>query len=436
MSAQVQSPLTVIDAMIDGEAGGLRAVDGVIEAIGPEVEAVPGDEVIDAAGAALVPPMINAHTHSAMTLFRGYADDLPLMEWLEDHIWPAEAKLVPGDVYAGARLACAEMIRNGTSCFWDMYWQPDETIQAVLESGMRAAVGAPLIDGGPARADAAAQAKLISAAEDSLGQIDQARAAAGAEASRIRTAFAPHAIYTVSRESLEWIGATSKQRSIPIQIHLSETEDEVEACLAQTGLRPAAYLDEVGLLGELTLLAHGVWLDQAELELIAARGATIVANPAANMKLAVGGAFPYRAALEQGVPLGLGTDGPGSNNGLDLFADARLFALLQKHQYADAGAIDAAEVLAIARGARSPVLGGTARLEVGGMADFLLLDRRAPELALGSLEAGLAYAASGSVVDTNVVNGRVLMRGGHIDWLDEARDQAVAAIAELRRRLD
>jgi 5-methylthioadenosine/S-adenosylhomocysteine deaminase len=242
-----------------------------------------------------------------------------------------------------------------------------------------------------------------------------------------RPGLAPHAIYSVSERSLRWVAERAAELELPVQIHLSETEDEVSECLAQRGERPAVYLDRVGLLGPNTVLAHGCWLDRAELELIAERGATIVTNPVANLKLAVGRVFPYVDARAAGASLGLGTDGPGSNNSLDLLADAKTFAILQKNEARDPAAVTAGETLRLATGALSPLLGGRG-LEVGASADFLLVDLETPELSLGSLDAGLVYAASGAVVDTTVVAGRVLMRGRVIEGADEvierAREQA------------
>jgi 5-methylthioadenosine/S-adenosylhomocysteine deaminase len=213
---------------------------------------------------------------------------------------------------------------------------------------------------------------------------------------------------------------------VAIHIHLSETEPEVEGCLERHGVRPAVYLDRLGVLGERTVLAHGVWLDREELELIGERGCTVVTNPVANMKLAVGGIFPYPAARDAGVAVGLGTDGAGSNDSLDLLADLKAFALAQRHASGDPTVVGAAEAWAIATGAASPLLaGGGAPLEVGGPADFLLLRRDAHELGLGDLHSNLVYAAGGSVVDTTVVGGRVLMRGGEVEGAAEVLARAV-----------
>ena len=403
-------PLTVTDAVLDGETVGLRCKGGEIVALGHGVEPEPGDETIDAAGAPLVAPLLNGHTHAAMTLFRGYGGDLPLMRWLREAIWPVEAGLEPEDVYWGARLACLEMTRNGCSDFCDMYWHPGETARAVADSGMRATIGGPLFDaeGGTEETKASALASL------------EELAAAGP---RIGASLAPHAIYTVSEELLRWSAERAAERGVAIQIHLSETEDEVSECLDRHGLRPAHYLDRLGLLGERTVLAHGVWLDRGELETIAERGSTVVANPVANMKLAVGGVFPYPEARHAGARVWLGTDGAGSNDSLDVLSDLKVFALSQRHASGDPTVIPAREAWSVATG------GG--ELRVGAGADFLLLRSGAPELSLGDLYADLVYSASGAVVDTTVVAGRVLMREGAIPGSEEV----VAHAVERCRRL-
>jgi 5-methylthioadenosine/S-adenosylhomocysteine deaminase len=411
--------LSITNAVHDGQSVGLRcASDGTIAALGPELAPEAGDEVLDAGGAPLVPALVNGHTHAAMTLFRGYGGELPLMRWLREKIWPIEARLEPEDVYWGTRLACVEMVRTGTARFWDMYWHPEATARAVLDSGLRATIGGPLLD---------AEGGGAEIRERALGELE-ALAETGPAIGR---ALAPHSIYTVSEELLRWTAETAAEHGVAIEIHLSETAEEVERSLELHGVRPAVYLDRLGLLGERTVLAHGVWLDREELELIAARGSTVVSNPVANMKLAVGGFFPYPAARKAGVAVGLGTDGAGSNDSLDLLADLKVFALVQRHASGDPTVIGAAEAWGIATGAASPLLGGSRRLEAGAPADFLLLRRDAHELGLGDLSSDLVYAASGSVVDTTVVGGRVLMRGGVVDGAAEVLARAAERAARL-----
>ncbi len=410
--------LAVTDAVHAGERVGLRAEEGVIVELGPDVHPRPEDVKLDAAGGLLVPGLINGHTHAAMTLFRGYGDDLPLMRWLEEKIWPVERRLEPDDVYWGTRLACLEMVRTGTVRFWDMYWHPEAAARAVSDAGLRATVAAPLIDSN-GNTKTMREAALRSL--DELADADE----------RVAAGLAPHAIYTVSEDSLRWIAELASERGITVQIHLSETEQEVADCLAARAERPAHYLDRVGLLTPRTVLSHGVWLDEAELELIAARGAVIVTNPVANLKLAVGRVFPYLRARAAGIQVGLGTDGPGSNNSLDLFADMKLFALLQKHEARDSAAVTAEETWELATGRRAPLLGAAHRLDVGQPADFLLLRPGVSELSFGELPAALVYAASGAVVQATVVAGRVLMQGGMIEGAEEVLGRAL----ECARRL-
>jgi 5-methylthioadenosine/S-adenosylhomocysteine deaminase len=412
-------PLAVTGAVLEGRTIGLRCVNGMIAALGPDVAAEPGDETIEAGGAPLVAPLVNGHTHAAMTLFRGYGGDLPLMRWLQEVVWPVEAKLEAEDVYWGARLACAEMIRTGTTRFWDMYWHPGATARAVGDAGLRATIGGPLFD---------ADGRTAAMQETALRNLEEL-AGFGPE---IGSALAPHAIYTVSEELLRWTTELAIEREVPVQIHLSETEAEVSDCLEQHGLRPAAYLDRLGMLNERTVLAHGVWLDEAELELIAERGCTVVANPVANMKLAVGGVFPYPAARRAGVAVGLGTDGPGSNDSLDLLSDLKTFALAQRHTAGDPTVLPAEEAWRIATGAAAPLLTTgeptlkrQGALKVGGPADFLLLRARSHELSLGDLYSDLVFAASGSVVDTTVVAGKVLMRDSEVPGIEEIVARAV-----------
>ncbi len=413
--------LAVTGAILpSGAPVSLRADDGRIVAIGPGVAAKPGDEVLDGTGRVLLPGLVNGHTHAAMTLFRGFAGDLALMDWLQDHIWPAEAHLDADDVYWGTRLACLEMIRTGTVRFWDMYWQPAAVARAVTDAGLRATVGLPLIDGlDPAKSkDLRADAVAFL---DELADVDP----------RVRPCLTPHGIYTVSTESLSWVAEEAATRDVPVHLHFLEISDEVTGCVQRAGERPGPYLEGLGLLSPRTVLAHGVWMEDAELDLVAAHGATVVTNPASNLKLAVGRVFPYARARAAGIPVGLGTDGPSSNNGLDLLQDVKLLSLLQKHVQDDPRVLPADEAWRVVTGGLAPALGGAADLAVGAPADFLLARADAPEVAPGHLVANLVYAASGQLVDATVVAGRVLMRDGRIDGADEVVAKARERAARL-----
>lgn len=413
------SALTVLDAQRHGARSGVRAVDGVITEMGPGVVARPGDEVIDARGMHLVESLVNGHTHAAMTLLRSYGDDLPLMVWLQTRIWPAEGRLEPADSYWGTRLACLEMIRSGTTHFVDMYWHAPEVARAVEDAGLRATVCTPLFDGGVAKGMAALE-------DDALESLELL----APFSKRITPCLGPHSVYAVSEASLQWVGATAIERGVGIHMHLAETRREVEDCVSTTGSRPLELADRCGLLSPSTVLAHGCWLEPDELTVVAERGATIVANPVSNLKLAVGRIFPYLEAAATGVSLGLGTDGPASNNSLDMFGEMKMFALTQKFVTDDAATLPAAETWAIATGQRSPLLGGT-RLAPGGPADFLLVRGDLPEVATGAFEANLVYSATGAVVDTTVVAGRVLMQGREVAGADEVVAEARTRAARL-----
>jgi 5-methylthioadenosine/S-adenosylhomocysteine deaminase len=413
--------LTVTGAVTpDGDAVSLRVHEGRVVAVGADVAAEPGDERLDGAGQVLLPGLVNGHTHAAMTLFRGFAGDLALMDWLEHHIWPAEARLDAEDVYWGTRLACLEMIRTGTVRFWDMYWHPSAVARAVTDAGLRAVVGLPLIDGlDPERGRALRDDALRSL--DELADADR----------RVTAGLTPHGIYTVSTESLAWVAEQATTRALPVHLHFLEIEDEVTGCVQRTGERPGPYLDRLGLLTPRTVLAHGVWIEDPELEVVAARGATVVTNPVSNLKLAVGRPFPYRRVRAAGIPVGLGTDGAASNNSLDLFQDVKVLSILQKHADHDPRALPADEAWQVATGALAPALGNADALTVGAPGDFLLVRADRPELVPGHLVANLVYAAAGATVDTTVVAGRVLMRDGRVD--DEA--EVVARARERAARL-
>jgi 5-methylthioadenosine/S-adenosylhomocysteine deaminase len=417
------SALTITGAVtVAGDPVGLRAVDGVIAELGPAVTAQPGDEVLDAGGDVLLRGLVNGHTHAAMTLFRGYGGDLPLMEWLEDRIWPAEARLTDDDVYWGTRLACVEMIRSGTVAFWDMYWRPRAVARAVDDAGMRACVGPPLIDGMDDSASAKACAEAAALLDD-LSDVGP----------RVQPCLAPHGIYTASEPTLRWVAEESAVRGVPVHLHFLETESEVSGCADRYRLRPGAYLERLGLLSERLVLAHGVWMEEPELELVAAAGATVVTNPVSNLKLAVGRIFPYARARAHGIPLGIGTDGASSNNSLDLLDDVKVLALLQKFVAGDPAALPASEAWAVATGALAPRLSSatTTDLRVGDRADCFLARHDAPALAPGHVLDNLVYAANASVVRATVVAGRVLMRDGVVDGEEEVRARAV----ECARRL-
>ena len=404
--------VTEADVLVDRDVGRT-------EAVGPDLAADRDADVrLDAAGGLVVPGLVNAHTHVAMTLLRGYADDKPLEAWLREDIWPAEAALTPEDVRAGAELGIVEMIRSGTTAFADMYFHVPEVVAAVEAAGVRARVGHGAVTVG--KDDAEARADV----EES---IRIARRFDGAADGRVRTAIMPHSLTTVSEPLLREAAAAARDDGIPVHFHANETEDEVDPIVAERSTRPLAYADDVGALTSEDFLAHAVHVDDSEIDRLAETGAGVVHCPASNMKLASGIA-PVQALLDAGVTVGLGTDGAASNNDLDLFDELRDAAMVGKLAADDAAAVPAAAAVRMATRGGAAVLslpGG--RIEAGAAADFAVVDLDAPHLTpQHDLVSHLAYAARGADVRHTVCDGEVLMRDREVLTLDEARVIATA----------
>jgi 5-methylthioadenosine/S-adenosylhomocysteine deaminase len=302
-------------------------------------------ERIDLPTHVVIPGLVNSHTHSAMTLMRGIADDVPLRPWLEQHIWPVERRFVSEDfVFDGTLLACAEMLRGGVTACNDMYFHPDAAARAYDAAGMRALIGMPILDfPTPYAADGDAYLSKGLAARD-----------AWKHSPLVTFALAPHAPYTVGDETFAKIVMYARQLDLPVQTHLAETHHEVSEARAAVGAGPLARLDALGVTGPSFIVIHGVHLDAADIALLAKHGSHVVHCPASNMKLASGIA-PVTAMLDAGVNVALGTDGAASNNRLDLFSEMRLASLLAKVATMDAAALPAATVLAMAtiNGARA-----------------------------------------------------------------------------------
>jgi len=402
--------------------------EGTILDIGADLDA-DADETLDAEGCLVTPGLVNAHCHVAMTLLRGYADDKPLDAWLREDIWPAEGALTPEDVRAGAELGLVEMIKSGTTGFADMYFHVPEIAAAVEEAGLRARLGHGVVTLGKDDADARA---------DIDESLDVAREFDGAADGRIRTAAMPHSLTTVAEEYLREFVADAHDEDIPVHYHANETTDEVDPIVDERGERPLSYATDLGMLTADDFLAHGVHVDDAEIDLLADAGTGVVHCPASNMKLASGMA-PVQKLLDAGVTVGLGTDGAASNNDLDMFDEMRDAAMLGKLAAEDASAVAAPDVIrmATAGSAAAVDLPGGA-LEVGGAADLAVVDLDAPHLTPpNDLVSHLAYAARGSDVRHTVCDGRVLMRDREVLTLDEDAVMARAreAVASLRERV-
>ncbi|MFC7018614.1 MULTISPECIES: amidohydrolase [Haloarcula] len=391
------------DLLLDQDSGDIAAID--------DPGTLAGDDELDASGGLVVPGLVNAHTHVAMTLLRGYADDKPLDAWLQEDIWPVEAELTPEDVRVGAELGLVEMIRSGTTALSDMYFHVDEIAEAVEQAGMRAVLGFTAVT--VAKDDEGAHADM----QESLAT---ARRLDGAAGGRITTTFQPHSLTTVGEAYLREYVPEAVADDLRIHLHANETTDEVDPIVDEHGVRPLAYADDVGLLGPDTFLAHCVHVDGSEIDLLADTGTGAVHCPASNMKLASGMA-PVQDLLDAGVTVGLGTDGPASNNDLDMFGEMRDAAMVGKLAADDASAVDAATVVEMATANGADLLGfDSGRLEPGRNADLAVLDLQSPHLTPGhDLVSHLAYAARGGDVRHTVCDGAVLMRDSEVRVFDE-----------------
>ena len=411
--AQWVLPVDAGDRQLDGHAVAVR--DGRILAVLPSGEArrsVQAERVVDLPGHVLIPGLVNAHTHAAMTLMRGLADDLPLMIWLHEHIWPAEQRWVdPGFVADGSRLAVLEQLRGGVTCFNDMYFYPEVTAQVAAEAGMRAVIGLILVDFPTGYADGA-DACLAKG----LALHDRYR-----DHPLIRTAFAPHSPYAVSDEPLARVRTLSDELEIPVHIHLHETRDEVIQSLRDHGERPLARLDNLGLVGPGLAAVHMTQLEDAEVERLAAAGAHVIHCPESNLKLA-SGFCPVARLLSAGVNVALGTDGAASNNDLNLLGEMRTAALLAKGVAGSASALPAALALRLAtiNGARALGLeADIGSIEPGKCADLVALDLRDSHTQpIYHPVSSLVYAAGRHQVRQVWVQGRQLIRDGEPTSLD------------------
>jgi len=412
--------VTESDVTVDRDTGTILAVGAETAGGEPSGSA---DETLDATGSLVIPGLVNAHTHAAMTLLRGYADDKPLDAWLREDIWPAEAELTDDDIEAGAALGALEMIRSGTTAFADMYFAMDRVADVVDRAGLRARLGHGVVTIGKDEADARA---------DIAESIRVARELDGAADGRVRTAFMPHSLTTVGEEYLREGVAEAREAGVPVHLHANETVDEVDPIVEERGERPIAYADDLDALGPEDFFAHGVHLDDSEIDRLAEAGTAVVHCPASNMKLASGMA-PVQRLRDAGVTVALGTDGAASNNDLDVFDEMRDAAMIGKLAADDAAAVPAEAVVEMATAAGADALnlpGG--RIEPGAAADLAVVDLDAPHLTpLHDPVSHLAYAARGSDVRHTVCDGEVLMRDRDVLTLDaEAVRERAAEAAE------
>ena len=395
--------LTMNGAIIEG--GVIVIDDGLITFVGKETKEK-ADNVIDAKGCAVMPGLINAHTHLAMTLFRGYADDLSYKEWA-DRIQKAEMGLTPEDVRTGARLGAFEMIRSGTTAFADMYFHMDEVAKAIEETGLRAALGYGMIEG----LNEDAETKLKNRSDFNWKWN-------GAANGRITTMYAPHSAVSCSKEFLVKIKDNADKENSRIHIHVLETEDELDLMKKRYGMCSIHLLDSIGLLTPGTLAAHCVWLSDGDMEILKNRGVNVVHCPTSNISLGAGIARVPQM-LEKGINVALGTDGCASGWNLDMWKEMRAAALL--HKLKDPRAMPASTLLKMATVNGAQALGINAgMLKAGSLADIILVDIEKPYFTSKNLISALVHSANGCDVKTTIVGGEILMED-HVIKMDQIK---------------
>jgi len=397
------------------ENGAVLIREGIIECVGLSCDLEKGftGKVLDAKQGLVMPGLVNAHTHLPMSLFRGLADDLHLMTWLNEHMFPAEARYINSEtVHLGTLLSCAEMLLSGTTCCCDGYFHESQVAGAVLESGMRGVLAQGVIDfPAPGVPDPARNV------ECALSFVDQWVN----RHPRIRPSIFCHSPYTCSEETLKKAKRAARDRGVLFQIHVAETLGEWEQIQKEKGMSPVAFLDHLGILDPLTLLIHGIHVDDKDLDIIAHRGSTLAHAPESNMKLASGIA-PVPGYLDRGIVCGLGTDGSASNNNLDLFLEMDSAAKLHKVHSNDPTVMDARTVLAMATLGSAGAMGLgdlLGSLEKGKYADLIILDTHKPHLVpMYNPVSHLVYSATGADVRDVVVAGRLVVENRRLLTFD------------------
>ncbi|HYF83740.1 MAG TPA: amidohydrolase [Clostridia bacterium] len=370
-------------------------------------------KLIDCKGRTVMPGFVNAHNHLAMTMFRNYADDMKLMDWLFTKIFPLEDKMTDEAVYWGSLLAMVEMIKGGTTTFTDMYFFMESTARAASESGMRAVLSRGL-------QGESGEEELDYRLRENLELFDRYHNSSNG---RLKVMLGPHSVYTSSKEYLRKVAVKSREKGISVQIHLSETKEEVRSCIEKHGSSPVKYLDSLGLLNGSTVAAHCVAVEDEDIDILASRKVNVVHNPGSNMKLASGVA-PVVKMLGKGINVCLGTDGASSNNNLDMLEEMRMATYLQKIYTDDPTALPVDEVMrmATARGARALGFEDVGSLTVGSTADLIVLNtEKAHYYPKHNIKSAIVYSGNSADVETVIIDGSLVMEGGHLITLDEER---------------
>jgi len=389
-----------------------KKIYGIAESVPDDFMA---DEVVDCGGNLLIPAFYNAHCHAAMTLFRGFGEDLPLQRWLEEKIFPAEERLTFRSVYHGTMLAIAEMLKSGIASFSDMYMFEDAVAEAVLASGIKANVSRSLVSFDP-NVDMSRENRMIEA-------IRLAEWYHGADDGRILVDFSLHAEYTNVPKACEYVAEIAKRFKTGMQIHLSETEKEHKECIGRWGKTPTEFFLDAGVLDVPTTAAHGVWLQDSDLPILAEKKVTIAHNPVSNLKLG-SGVMPLGKLMNAGINVAFGTDGVASNNRLDILRELQTAAILHKGVSRDPASVTAKDVLPLAtrNGAIAQRRWDCGEIKIGNRADLVLLDRDTlHNIPCYDDYAMIAYSAERSDVRMTMVDGRILYRNGEYTSIDEER---------------
>ncbi|MEI6314905.1 MAG: amidohydrolase [Syntrophus sp. (in: bacteria)] len=402
------------------------------EAHAPLVSLYAPKDIIHADGCAILPGLVNTHTHVPMVFFRGLADDLPLMDWLNNHIFPAERKYVNREmVYAGALLGIAEMLLSGTTTFCDGYFYESSVARAALESGIRCVAGMGFLDADVEHVTAAQIERHLEGAEKFLGKWLPERP-------MVTPALFCHSPYTCSPQTIRAIKEAARRHGVPFLIHLAETSDEREIIMNRYGNTPVHHLDALGVLDEMTVAVHCNWLDEGEIACLAANKVKVSHNPQSNMKLATG-VGPIPELLAAAIDVGLGTDGCASNNDHDMFGEMDSAAKLHKVMKKDPSTMDARTVLTMATMGGARVLGMErliGSIEVGKKADLIIVDLKKPHLTpVYNLCSQLVYSASGADVQTSIINGKIVMRDRRLLTIDieEVMDRVIRIAQNIKR---
>lgn len=374
-------------------------------------------KVVDCSGLAILPPFYNAHCHAAMTLLRGFADDMPLFKWLSEYIWPTEAKLDDELIYAGSRLAILEMIKSGTVFFSDMYWRREQTIRAANEMGIRATIGVTF-------------AENLDSPEHIEENFEFLKNHKKYESDLVKVAAMPHAIYTCGGKLYERAAAVAREENLILHTHLSETLQEVNDCVKANGKSPVAYLADLGVLGKNFVAAHCVHIDENDMRLLAESGSTAVHNPISNLKLA-SGVFPMASAIKSGMKIAIGTDGASSNNNLDMHEEMKIAAVLAKVN--DPEVLPAEMALQMATRNAALAYGLDAgEIAEGRLADCLLIDMNNERLVPNyHLISNWVYSADSRCIRHVMCNGKFVMENGVVPHEQEIVEDAGRVVKKL-----